>query len=222
MRKTASQRLAEMRAALGGTIEGFQPVPRARLVALLISRLDLAARRRPRRIHPARDLPADLALQRTAARHGSVGTDHGCEVLIELLDARVGQPRLRRLRPVEGDPKVRAACPALLTDIHRQTVFPLRIAAAGRGCCHLPQVAPVRASTDPSRSVEQIPMLSMPRTIRHLRARPGAEFDTLIGRRGNRRFVRGACEPAAAARCHSTFGGALREPELGHGPGSIS
>ena len=99
-------------------IERLQPVSRPRLVALVISRLDLAARRRTRRVYEARDPPADFALQRTATGRGLVGAGHDRPVPVELLDAGVGQPPLCRFRPVERDPKISAACPAVLTDAH--------------------------------------------------------------------------------------------------------
>ena len=99
-------------------IEGLQPVSRPRLVALLISRLDLAARRRARRVYEARDLSAYFTLQRTATGRGLAGAGHYRAMPVELLNAGVGQPPLSRFRPIERDPKIRAACPAVLTDAH--------------------------------------------------------------------------------------------------------
>jgi hypothetical protein len=104
-------------------IEGRQPVSRPRLVALLISWLDLVTRRGPRWIDEASDLLADFTLQGAAARCRSIGAGHAREVRINLLEAGVGQSPLPCFGPVERNAEKGAARTTLLTDIRRHPYF---------------------------------------------------------------------------------------------------
>jgi len=100
-----------------------QPVSSPGPVALLISRLQLAARRGPRRIDETADLPADLTLQCAATRDRAVGPGHAGEVRSHRLDAGLGQSPLWRFGPVEGHAEKGAARTALLADADRLRDF---------------------------------------------------------------------------------------------------
>jgi hypothetical protein len=91
-------------------------------VALVISRLQLAARRRPRDVHETGDLPADLALQRAATRDRPIGPRHARKVRRYRLDAGLGQSPLCRFGPIEGNAEKGAAGTALLAGAHRRRV----------------------------------------------------------------------------------------------------
>jgi hypothetical protein len=93
------------------------PQPRPR--ALVVARLKLAAGRGARAVHGAGYAPADLTLERTAARLGPVGARHAGKVSARSLDERVREPAVGRFRPVERDAEAGAARAASLTDFER-------------------------------------------------------------------------------------------------------